>query len=31
MAYETLLYDKRNAIGYVTINRPQKLNALTGR
>lgn len=28
MAYETLLYDKRNAIGYVTINRPEKLNAL---
>ncbi len=28
MAYETLLYDQRNAIGYVTINRPEKLNAL---
>jgi enoyl-CoA hydratase len=28
MSYETLLYDKRNAIGYVKINRPQKLNAL---
>ena len=28
MAYETLLYDKRNAIGYVKINRPEKLNAL---
>jgi enoyl-CoA hydratase/carnithine racemase len=28
MAYETLLYDKCNAIGYVTINRPEKLNAL---
>jgi enoyl-CoA hydratase/carnithine racemase len=28
MAYQTLLYDKRNAIGYVTINRPEKLNAL---
>jgi enoyl-CoA hydratase len=28
MAYETLLYKKRNAIGYVTINRPEKLNAL---
>jgi enoyl-CoA hydratase len=31
MAYETLLCDKRNAIGYVTINRPQKLNALNGK
>ncbi|MGO8788828.1 MAG: enoyl-CoA hydratase/isomerase family protein [Terriglobia bacterium] len=28
MAYETLLYDKRNAIGYVAINRPEKLNAM---
>jgi enoyl-CoA hydratase/carnithine racemase len=28
MTYETLLYDRRNAIGYVTVNRPQKLNAL---
>ena len=28
MAYETLLYDQRNAIGYVTLNRPEKLNAL---
>jgi len=28
MAYQTLLYDKRNAIAYVTINRPEKLNAL---
>ena len=28
MAYETLLYDRRNAIGYVKINRPEKLNAL---
>ena len=28
MAYETLLYDKRNSIGYVKINRPEKLNAL---
>jgi enoyl-CoA hydratase len=28
MAYETLLYDKRDSIGYVTINRPDKLNAL---
>jgi enoyl-CoA hydratase len=28
MAYETLLCEKRNAIAYVTVNRPQKLNAL---
>src|SRR5208282_5932041 len=28
MAFENLLYDKRNAIAYVTINRPEKLNAL---
>jgi enoyl-CoA hydratase len=28
MALENLLYEKRNGIGYVTINRPEKLNAL---
>ena len=28
MSYETLLYEKRNGIGYVTVNRPAKLNAL---
>jgi len=28
MAYETLLYEQRNAIGYVKVNRPEKLNAL---
>ncbi len=28
MAYATLLYEKRNGIGYVTIHRPEKLNAL---
>ncbi|HUI40517.1 MAG TPA: enoyl-CoA hydratase-related protein [Terriglobia bacterium] len=28
MSYETLLYDKRDGIGYATINRPEKLNAL---
>jgi enoyl-CoA hydratase len=28
MAIENLLYEKRNGIGYVTVNRPEKLNAL---
>ncbi len=28
MPYLTLLYDKRDGIGYVTVNRPEKLNAL---
>lgn len=28
MVYETLLCDRRNAIGYVKINRPEKLNAM---
>ena len=28
MDYQFLLYTKRDAIGYVTINRPEKLNAL---
>ncbi|MCS6815766.1 MAG: enoyl-CoA hydratase-related protein [Blastocatellia bacterium] len=28
MAYQYLLYEKRERIGYVTINRPEKLNAL---
>jgi len=28
MAFETLLYEKRGGIGYVTVNRPEKLNAL---
>jgi enoyl-CoA hydratase len=31
MAYETLLYEKRNGIGYVTISRPEKLNALNNK
>src|SRR3989442_13161085 len=28
MAYQTLLYEKRAGIAYVTVNRPEKLNAL---
>ena len=28
MAYETLMYEKRDGIGYVTVNRPEKLNVL---
>jgi enoyl-CoA hydratase len=28
MAYETILHERRNGIGYVTINRPERLNAL---
>lgn len=28
MAYENLLYEKKNGIGYVTFNRPKVLNAL---
>ena len=29
MAYETLVYEKRDGIGYVTVSRPEKLNSFT--
>lgn len=29
MAFLTLLYDERDGIGYLTLNRPEKLNALS--
>jgi len=28
MAFENLLYERHNGVGYVTVNRPEKLNAL---
>ncbi|MGH2568590.1 MAG: enoyl-CoA hydratase/isomerase family protein, partial [Bacteroidota bacterium] len=28
MSYQTLLYDSKNGVASVTINRPDKLNAL---
>ena len=29
MAYQNLIFEKRNQIGYLTLNRPSKLNALS--
>jgi enoyl-CoA hydratase/carnithine racemase len=29
MSYETIIYEKRGPIAYVTLNRPDKLNALS--
>ena len=31
MAYENLLYEKRDAVAFITINRPKVLNALNRR
>lgn len=31
MEYQNLLYDSKNRIGYITINRPDKLNALNSQ
>ena len=29
MTYQNLIYEKKNAIGYLTLNRPSKLNSLS--
>ena len=31
MPFQTILYEKRAAIGYLTLNRPERLNALNGQ
>ena len=31
MAFQTILYEKRSAVGYLTLNRPERLNALNGQ
>ena len=30
MEFETLLYEKRDAVAVVTLNRPERLNAING-
>jgi enoyl-CoA hydratase/carnithine racemase len=29
MAYQALLFEKKNGVGILTLNRPEKLNALS--
>ncbi len=29
MAYQTILFEKRDGVGYITLNRPDKLNAIS--
>jgi len=31
MSYETILVDKREGIGYLTLNRPERANSINGR
>ena len=30
MAFQNIIYERQNSISYVTLNRPEKLNALNG-
>ena len=31
MAFEAIIYEKRESVGYVTLNRPEKMNALNAQ